>query len=202
MREVTLEELKQLAADARESIWAQARTYGRDPKIYLHWTAGHYDQHFADYHISIGQNGDIMLMNDLDNVVNHTWKRNTGAIGVALTCGVGSGSQGLGDEPPTAAQIEAMAQVIWVLADGLWLTIDKTHVLTHGEAANNEDGECNYHNPYAWWNDSYGDGDTRGDLEYLGTPESPVYNPYATDGTRGGDVLRGKAAFYKEQNNG
>ena len=202
MREVTLEELKQLAADARESVWNQARTYGRDPKIYLHWTAGHYDQHFCDYHISIGQNGDIMLMNDLDNVVNHTWKRNTGAIGVALTCGVGSGSQGLGDEPPTAAQIEAMAQVIWVLADGLWLTIDKTHVLTHGEAANNEDGECNYHNPYAWWNDSYGDGDTRGDLEYLGTPESPVYNPYATDGTRGGDVLRGKAAFYKEQNNG
>ena len=199
-RKVTLEEIKTLAEDARESIWEKAQAYGRDPKIYLHWTAGHYDQHYDDYHISIGKDGDIRLMVDrLDEVVNHTWRRNSGAIGVALACAAGSGSESLGDEPPTAAQIEAMAQVGCVLADALWLTIDKAHVMTHGEAANNEDGETGYHNPYAWWNDSYGDGDTRGDLEYLGTKESPSYNPEATDGSRGGDVLRGKMNYYRNK---
>ena len=35
------------------------------------------------------------------------------------------------------------------------------------------------------------------DLEYLGTPESPSFNPWATDGSRGGDVLRGKANWYR-----
>ena len=84
------------------------------------------------------------------------------------------------------------------IANGLWLTIDKAHVMTHGEAANNEDGYYDAHMPYAWWNDSYGDGDTRGDLEYLGTPKSPCYNPHATDGSRGGDVLRGNANFYRD----
>ena len=99
-------------------------------------------------------------------------------------------------------QIEMMAQVIWKIADGLWLTIDKKHILTHGEAANNEDDYYDAHNPYSWWNDSYGDGDTRGDLEYLGTDESPRYNPQATDGSRGGDVLRGKANWYRNEYGG
>ena len=105
-------------------------------------------------------------------------------------------SEDLGDEPPTEAQIESMAQCIEAVATGLGLTIDKSHVMTHGEAASNEDG-LSPHLPYSWWNDGYNDGDTRGDLEYLGTEESPSYNPYATDGSRGGDVLRGKANWYR-----
>ena len=28
--------------------------------------------------------------------------------------------------------------------------------------------------------------------------ESPVFNPWATNGSRGGDVLRGKAQYYRE----
>ena len=31
-----------MACDARDSIWEQAKSVGREPKIYLHWTAGHY----------------------------------------------------------------------------------------------------------------------------------------------------------------
>jgi hypothetical protein len=89
-----------------------------------------------------------------------------------------------------------MAQIIAVLANNLWLTIDKEWVMTHGEAANNEDGDEPHH-CYAWWNDEYGDGDTRGDLEYLGTEESPEYDPWATDGSRGGDVLRAKSLYYQ-----
>ena len=133
------------------------------------------------------------------DVLDHTWRRNSGSVGITLCCAYGAGSCGLGDYPPTVKQIEVMAQAICAIADALWLTIDKKHVMTHGEAANNEDGGVGTHKPYSWWNDGYGDGDTRGDLEYLGTSESPSYKPWATDGSRGGDVLRGKANWYKNQ---
>jgi hypothetical protein len=199
MRKVSLDEVFQLASEARESIWEQAKALGREPKIYLHWTAGHYHNLFADYHVNIDGDGQLWVEKDFDVKLKHTWNRNTGSIGVAICGCYGAGSQSLGAEPPTQKQIEMMAQVIWKIADALWLTIDKAHVLTHGEAANNEDGDFSCHDPYPWWNDSYGDGDTRGDLEYLGTEESPCYNPYATDGTRGGDVLRGKANWYRKE---
>lgn len=194
MRQVTLEELKDMAENCRESIWEQARAYGREPKIYLHWTAGHYGQYYLnDYHITIDYDGSIYVEHDLDEVLAHTYRRNTGAVGITLACCVGATSDDLGSEPPTSAQIEAMAQVIVAVADGLWLTIDKNHVLTHGEAADNEDG--------IYPHDPYGPKSTceRWDLEYLGTSESPSFNPYATDGSRGGDVLRGKANWYRNQ---
>ena len=194
MRQVTLEELKDMAENCRESIWEQARAYGREPKIYLHWTAGHYGQYYLnDYHIAIDYDGSIYVEHDLDEVLAHTYHRNSGAVGITLACCVGATSDDLGSELPTAAQIEVMAQVITVIADGLWLTIDKDHVLTHGEAADNEDG--------IYPHDPYGPKSTceRWDLEYLGTSESPSFNPYATDGSRGGDVLRGKANWHRNQ---
>ena len=198
-RKITIEELRELASNARESIWEQAYTRGREPKIYLHWTAGSYTRLYLDeYHINITGDGTVWIEADLDEILSHTYMRNTGAIGVALCCCAGGGSSWLGEYPPTDAQIQAMAQVIVALCDGLWLTIDKGHVLTHGEAANNEDG-IYPHPAYAWWNDEEGDGNTRGDLEYLGTNESPEYNPYAQDGSRGGDVLRGKANYYRSR---
>lgn len=194
MRQVTVEEIREMAADCRESIWEQARAYGREPKIYLHWTAGHYGQYYLnDYHIAIDADGSIYVDHDLDEVLAHTYHRNSGAVGITLACCVGATSDNLGNEPPTNAQIEAMAQVIVAVADGLWLTIDKNHVLTHGEAADNEDG--------IYPHDPYGPKSTceRWDLEYLGMGESTLFNPYATDGSRGGDVLRGKANWYRNQ---
>ena len=194
MRQVTVEEIREMAENCRESIWGQARAYGREPKIYLHWTAGHYGQYYLnDYHIAIDADGSIYVDHDFDEVLAHTYHRNSGAVGITLACCVGATSDNLGSEPPTNAQIEVMAQVIVAVADGLWLTIDKNHVLTHGEAADNEDG--------IYPHDSYGPKSTceRWDLEYLGTGESPSFNPYATDGSRGGDVLRGKANWYRNQ---
>ena len=194
MRQVTVEEVREMAENCRESIWEQARAYGREPKIYLHWTAGHYGQYYLnDYHIAIDADGSIYVDHDFDEVLAHTYHRNSGSVGITLACCVGATSDDLGSEPPTNAQIEAMAQVIVAVADGLWLTIDKDHVMTHGEAADNEDG-IEPHDPYGPKADCQ-----RWDLEYLGTNESPSFNPYATDGSRGGDVLRGKANWYRNQ---
>ena len=194
MKQVTVEEIREMAENCRESIWEQAQAYGREPKIYLHWTAGHYGQYYLnDYHIAIDADGSIYVDHDFDEVLAHTYHRNSGAVGITLACCVGATSDDLGSEPPTNAQIEAMTQVIVAVADGLWLTIDKNHVLIHGEAADNEDG--------IYPHDPYGPKSTceRWDLEYLGTGESPSFNPYATDGSRGGDVLRGKANWYRNQ---
>lgn len=86
-----------------------------------------------------------------------------------------------------------MAQVTAALCNGLWLTIDKEHVLTHGEAADNEDGE--------WCHDEYGPKSTceRWDLQYLGTDESPYFISDHEDPRTGGNVLRGKANWYRNK---
>lgn len=194
MREVTLDELATMASDAREAIWELAQNYGREPKIYLHWTAGHYHQKFDDYHVNIDQDGRIFVStDDLSDVLAHTWRRNSGSVGITLDCCAGATSEDLGDEPPTAKQIEAMAQCIQVVADALWLTIDINHVMTHGEAADNVDG-LNAH-------EDYGPQSTveRWDLQFLGTDESPVYTADYDDPATGGNVLRGKALWYKNQ---
>lgn len=194
MRQVTLEELGQMTADARQAIWDTAAEYGREPKIYLHWTAGHYYQKFDDYHVNIDGDGNIFVStDDLSEVLSHTWRRNSGSIGITMDCCVDASTDDLGSEPPTNAQIEAMAQVIQVMADALWLTIDMNHVMTHGEAADNVDG-LNAH-------EDYGPQSTveRWDLQFLGTPESPSYITDYDDPATGGNVLRGKAAWYKAQ---
>lgn len=194
MREVTLNELSAMASNAREAIWEAAQEYGREPKIYLHWTAGHYHQKFDDYHVNIDKDGRIFVStDDLSEVLAHTWRRNSGSVGITLDCCAGATSDDLGSEPPTLKQIESMAQCIQVVADALWLTIDIKHVMTHGEAADNVDG-LNTH-------EDYGPQSTveRWDLQFLGTDESPVYTADYDDPATGGNVLRGKALWYKNQ---
>lgn len=193
-RQVSLTELRSMAAAARAQIWDDARQMEREPKIYLHWTAGRYNTDFDDYHVCIHGDGSIYVTtDDLSETLAHTWRRNSGSIGVTMDCAYDATTDDLGECPPTAAQIESMAQVITALADALWLTIDKAHVMTHGEAADNED-ELSPH-------EAYGPRTTceRWDLEYLGTDESPAFNPWATDGSRGGDILRGKANWYRSK---
>ncbi len=191
LREVSIDELRTAAEEAREDIWKAAKRCGREPKVYMHWTAGHYETFFDDYNVSIDDAGRIYLNGSLSDILAHTYHRNSGAVGITLNACVGATSNDLGAEAPTAAQIEAMAQAVCAICDGLWLTIDKAHVMTHGEAADNEDGI----EPH----EAYGPKTTceRWDLEYLGTDESPAFSPWATDGSRGGDVLRGKANWYR-----
>ena len=194
MREVTLNELSAMASDARGAIWEAAQEYGREPKIYLHWTAGHYHQKFDDYHVNIDKDGRIFVStDDLSEVLAHTWRRNSGSVGITLDCCAGATSDDLGSEPPTLKQIESMAQCIQVVADALWLTIDIKHVMTHGEAADNVDG-LNTHADYGPQTTG-----ARWDLQFLGTDESPEYTTDYDDPSTGGNVLRGKALWYKNQ---
>lgn len=194
MRKVTIEDLYNMAQEARPDLWNASKAPDGEPRIYLHWTAGRYRQMFDDYHVNITGNGEVYVStDDFRDKLEHTYHRNSGSIGITLCCAYNAGTNNLGPYPPTNAQIEAMAQAVAAIADGLWLTVRKHNVLTHGEAADNEDG---------WYaHEPYGPKNTveRWDLEYLGTKESPKYNPWATDGTRGGDVLRGKALFYHNE---
>ena len=90
----------------------------------------------------------------------------------------------MGAYPPTEAQLNAIAQVVCVLADALDLTIDLQRVMTHAEAADNKDG--------LWCHDPYGPDATveRWDLLVL-REGSPRWS--------GGDELRGNANFYRAQ---
>lgn len=197
MREVTIEELRQMADAAREDVWDKAKAYGRDPKIYLHWSAGHYFQKFSDYHVNITADGKLYVSTDnLADTLAHTYMRNSGAVGISLCCAAGATTNDLGDEPPTKEQIEAMAQAVCAVADGLWLTISPEYVLTHGEAADNLDG-MDTHEPYGPCSTC-----ERWDLQFLGTDESPAYLTDYTDPGTGGNVLRGKAQWYREQEKG
>ena len=196
MKEVTLSELGQIAANSRENLWAAAQSAGlENPLIILHWSAGHYGQYFPDdYHVQIDENGEIYLStDDLAEVLAHTWHLNRGTVGVSLCCACFATTSDLGDEPPTEAQIETMAQVIAVLCSNLWLTIRPDIVLTNGEAGDDPDLYDD--------DDLYGpDNDCeRWDLQYLGTEESPYYTSDHNDPITGGNVLRRKAAEYQQK---
>ena len=191
--QVTLEDLKGMVENAREAIWERAKSQGRNPKVYLHWSVGCYASVFDDQHINITGVGKIFVTtNDLSEITSHTWRRNTGSIGISLCCAYNATTNDLGEYAPTNIQIETIAKVIDVVATSLWLTINKEHVLTHGEAADNEDG--------IWCHDPYGpkNGCERWDLEFLETSESPKYDPWDEE-HRGGSILRGKAIWYHNQ---
>lgn len=195
MQEVSLDELKEIITNSKDNLTTDANSLSRNVCVYLHWSAGHYNQYYEDYHINISKEGKYFVStDDLSEVLAHTWKRNTGAIGIALACCAGATSNDLGDEPPTSEQIEAIALLTAWICKIIEIPCDVKHIMTHGEAADNEDG---YFGAYGE-DEEYGPKHTceRWDLEYLGTNESPRYNPYATDGSRGGDILRGKINFY------
>ena len=64
MRGVTVDELGDRADAAREEIWDIAARDGHSPKIYLHWSAGHYLQRLEEYHVNITADGRIDVTTD------------------------------------------------------------------------------------------------------------------------------------------
>ena len=169
------------------------RSRGYISYAYLHWTAGNYGQAYDDYHICIDQDGRVYMMCDeLTEYKAHTYHRNTGAIGIALLCCAGAEANNgynadFGDQPPTAKQIEVLAQTVDTLSNALGLQINLYNFMTHAEAADNADGrECS---------EPYGPATTceRWDLWYL--PD----NAQGGQMVPGGQLIRDKAAWYQRQ---
>lgn len=183
----SLDDVRRLAQNARGFI----------DHVYLHWTAGWYGQCYDDYHICIDKDGSIYIMcdNSLTDRKAHTLGRNTGSVGISLCCCGDASCRAdatkdygidLGSEPPTAQQIESMAEVVAVLADEFNLPLNTDeYVMTHYEAAK-RDG-------YAPGQDS----DCRWDLWFI-----PDY--YGANGKldEGGALIRGKAIWYMQNYQG
>lgn len=175
MTDIEREELRTAALAAKGDIDC----------IYLHQTAGRYGQYFADYHISIDGDGSVpRIADDFTERRNHTWHRNTGAIGIALCCAYEAEANhgydvNWGDYPPTAEQIEAAAEAVAILANVLGIEITPETVMTHCEAAA-IDG----------YGPGSGDPETRWDLWYLKDSDGEI--------KLGGEVIRGKAIWYQQ----
>lgn len=126
---ITHYELSALAEAAKGSI----------SHLYLHWTAGRYQQFFDDYHFNIDDQGKVYCTcNNLLEKKAHTWRRNSRAVGITLCCGLGAvygNKVQFGDYPPTKAQIISLGWVTAILATVLQLDINYPTVATHGEIA-------------------------------------------------------------------
>jgi hypothetical protein len=171
MQQVTLEELRQLAAAERNSGLI---------RIISHWSAGHHNQPFADYDINNLGDGTIVMPNlILSDVEAHCWRRNSDSIGAAICCCYQGNTQDLGPEAPTEIQIERQAQIIAAVCSGMGWPIDREHAPTHEEMAT-IDG----------YGPGSGDPETRWDLWFLRNGDVP--------GT-GGDQLRAAAQAYANQ---
>lgn len=167
MRKILLRDVVSMAKEAAGNI----------DRIFLHWSAGHYDQFFADYHLNIDQDGNLHTnVTAFTENLSHTWHQNTGSVGISMSCCFKADFENLGPEPPTELQIESMAQVIALLCREFNLPITINYVRTHAEQANI---------------DGYGPDTTsdRWDLWFLHVGDAPG---------SGGDILRGKAKFYLE----
>lgn len=170
-RRINHEQLRILARNAKGGI----------THIYLHWTAGTYEQVFDDYHINIGEQGELYLTcNMLREYKSHTWRRNSRSIGVTLCCAKDAilaykCNPVFGAYPPTELQVEQMAMVVAILCHELELEINNDTVLTHAEAASRDQ-----------YGPGQGDPDMRWDLYMLkGMPETRALRP-------GGVLLRKK----------
>ena len=168
---MTLRELFDLARQAK----------GQVTHLYLHWTAGRYEQFFDDYHLNIDGEGQLhQTCHCFTDVKAHTYQRNSGAIGIALCCALDATWSGekpdLGSYPPTIKQLQNVAKVVAVLCAALGLEISEQSVMTHAEAAA-LDG----------YGPGSGDSETRWDLAWVQDAKGNL--------CRGGDFLRQLAQY-------
>nr|DAQ58792.1 MAG TPA: N-acetylmuramoyl-L-alanine amidase [Caudoviricetes sp.] len=137
---------------------------GQINRIYLHWTAGRYGQHFSDYHLNIDADGSLWTdMYGFTDKKAHTWRRNSNAIGIALDCAYGSsigydGQVNHGDYPPTEAQLDMLAKVVAKLCIEIGIPIGYPTVMTHAEVADIDGYGIFDSDPDMRW-DLYGLGD-------------------------------------------
>lgn len=147
---------------------------GRIDRIYCHWTGAPYQLvECLAYHVVIDRGGYCHVIHeDFTECLAHTWHRNSRSIGVDLGC-----------EPPTEAQVEALAMFCARAVEELGLSV--SDIYTHAEMA-----------AFDGYGIGSGDPDMRWDLLYV-----PDYG----DGGRlvpGGELIRGKTKYYRKQRSG
>ena len=127
-----------ISSQALLALAQEAR--GRINHLYLHWTAGRYHQFFDDYHLNVDEDGQVYrTCHCLWERKSHTYKRNTGAVGIALCCALDASWNAtlpqFGTVPPTQKQLNSLAWIVAILCTELGLVINSDTVMTHGEAA-------------------------------------------------------------------
>ena len=104
---ITHKELHKLAHEAR----------GYAKKIYLHWTAGNYNDAYDDYHLNIGKDGELYFTaKTFLETKFHTYNRNKESVSIALCCCAegrlyGHGRVDFGEQPPTPVQLEKLMSI-------------------------------------------------------------------------------------------
>ena len=72
---------------SQELLLLAQQAQGQIHHLYLHWTAGRYHQYFDDYHLNVDEDGQVYRTCDsLTQRKAHTYKRNSGSVGIALCC--------------------------------------------------------------------------------------------------------------------
>lgn len=184
-RQLTMDELKSLALDA----------YGQIEKAYLHWTGVKGGKHFKDYHINIDRDGLMWTdMEALTDYKEHTYMRNSNAVGIAIeACWDAVSENNLGSEPPTKEQLATMTQIMAVLTINAGVPLDIQHQMTHAEAADNRDGlDLYYLDPTGYPNNTYGPDSNVDRWDLLVVHEGD-------ERWSGGDWLRGTARWWGAQ---
>jgi len=86
--------------------------------VTLHWSAGNYTYCSPDYHYSItfdkklGKAKVVQMCDSDDDILAHTWRRNTDNIGVTICSGLNMTEKTDGDCPPRLEQIELAATLV------------------------------------------------------------------------------------------
>lgn len=109
--------------------------------IVFHWSAGRYNQTFKDYHYNITydpktKKASIIKTCDSDEELKaHTAYRNTGRIGISLSCAYNATTENLGSYPPTDQQIELACSLAGKLIKKYGIKPEDDEINTHADWA-------------------------------------------------------------------
>jgi len=143
------------------------KTRGKDTQIYLHWTAGNYNDASKSYgyHTIFGGDGSVYRNKDYDVTGKHTEGKNGNSVGLSLAAMAGATPNNFGSKPVTHEQLNQMSAeaarlaIKWGWGEG---DIDK-NIWTHAEAGSgydprglaghadsDGDGQPDNYGPTAW----------------------------------------------------
>lgn len=137
-----------------EKLLAMAKAAkGKIANIFLHWTAGAYGHCYDDYHFCIDRDGTFEIpagrdIHALELVLAHTWRRNTGGVGIAIEAARGAKAKNPDDEGievewgkqavPTPEQFDGLARSVAIICYGADIPLHPDFVMTHAEIADTD----------------------------------------------------------------